>query len=76
MSNLKVISTATVRQQELETLLGLKNQIRHLKGLHKRRSQEILNRLLAGCAVERGPHMAAIEESANGPTRITRLQVS
>jgi hypothetical protein len=62
-----------VQQEELESLIGIGNQIRHLRKLHRKQSVELLKRLLSGAKVEQGIHCAEIEEQYAGGARISRL---
>ena len=56
--------------------IGLRNQIETLRKLYEDKMAEMLSCLLAGGAVEPGPHKAEIEEVAEGAQRITRLIIN
>jgi hypothetical protein len=53
----------------------MQNQLRALKVLYDRSCVAMLDRLLLGCSVEGGIHMAELEVMEDGPRRITRLIV-
>ena len=75
MAGVRCIYPSTVSQQELETAIGVANQIKTLQKLYNRKAAAILSRLLAGCAVERGTHEVEIEWISAGSGREQRLVI-
>ncbi len=73
MASLRVVRPAPVSQQELESLIGIQNQIRHLRRMYDRQCADLLDRLLAGVDVEPGIHQAEAHTEESGPRRVTRL---
>jgi hypothetical protein len=53
---------ASISQEELEVIKRIENQIRTLQRLHLERSAALLQRLLAGATIERGPRTADITD--------------
>jgi hypothetical protein len=62
-----------VTQAELDTIIGLDNQIRSLTKTRDAHSRRILDCVLAGGRIEPGTHVADLEESTEGSTRTIRL---
>jgi hypothetical protein len=69
------VAAQRVTQDELEDLIGLRNQVRHLRRLIDRQSNDILHRLLAGAAVECGTHVAEVQERCRGAAKVVRVFV-
>jgi hypothetical protein len=64
-----------VSQDEIEEIIGLRNQIRKLRNMQRKRAVRIFQRLLAGAKVEQGIHCAEIVEKSTGCVRVTRLEI-
>lgn len=64
-----------VTQDEIDSLIGIENQIRHLEKIRNKRSREIFDRLIAGAEVEQGIHRAEIEEEDRGKERVRKLLI-
>lgn len=65
----------TVTQEELEILIGFENQIRQLQRLRSHQRGAIVDRLLAGAAIEPGTHTAEIQTDRTGGDLVTRLVI-
>lgn len=68
-------SALVITQDEIETLIGLENQIRNLQRMFERQAADVLDRLMAGATVEPGTHTAEIEETREGGEIRTRLRL-
>jgi hypothetical protein len=64
-----------VAQEELDTVIGIENQIRALVNLYNRKTNSILTRMQEGATVEVGTHTAYIEEEMEGPCQKLQLVV-
>jgi hypothetical protein len=74
MKNLTMVR-ATISQEQLQLLVGIRNQIRQLTRLYDKESAPLLLRLLNGAKVERGLHHAEVETSLEGSAQIQKLVV-
>jgi len=75
-SEVHVLGSVVVSQDELDALVGIQNQIHRLSKIYDRRCREVFERLLLGASVECGTHIAELEEMDEGPIRTTRLVLS
>jgi hypothetical protein len=75
MAILHSFGEPVISQQEIETLIGFNNQVRHLKKVRNRLSSDLIERLLAGCKVEQGTHSAELKVQQKGARRVTDLLV-
>lgn len=64
-----------ITQQELEALIGLRNQIHSLSVLFKKQAFELMERFQSGCQIEPGIHTAELRDVADGPIRSTRMVI-
>lgn len=75
MASLQVIKPAVVAQADLEALIGISNQIKHLQRMYNNQANDLLERLMAGDAIEPGIHHAEVVTSRAGGRITTALQV-
>lgn len=74
MGTLRVVRSV-VTQEDIETVIGLRNQIRHLRKLLRRQLADILLKMLAGARVEQGTHSVELDQKTEGGIQTTRLVI-
>ncbi|MDE2097825.1 MAG: hypothetical protein KGL39_11300 [Patescibacteria group bacterium] len=68
-------SGPAIDQEEIESLIGLRNQLIRHERIYKEAADVVFRRLLAGCPVEPGIHCAEIETVDDGAERTIKLVV-
>lgn len=75
MAGLRVFPNS-VPQADLDVVANLDQQIERLRLQRNRQCQQITDRLLAGAAIDNGPHTAELVKSGRGATSVFYLVIN
>lgn len=73
--SLEMVAAPTIHQEDVETLIGIRNQVRQLHKLYQSTAADLFSRLRSGATLEPGTHTIEIDEREDGPSLTLRLLI-
>lgn len=69
------MATPPIKQDELDEIIGLDNEVRRLQALRGPKADGIMDRLMSGAHIEIGHHTARVVVQRKGGVETRRLEV-